>query len=249
MWSTLLLISTAQAIDVSFSCLPNEGAIVGLPPLEVSCTLDAPDGEWGETVWLFGDGAIASGDVASHTYQTPGQYSISVSLDDYVEYDSGIPFTSSPGLRKDALVTVCGKPSPRFSYIDKGGRVYQMVNITDVSTPRCIDHVRWEVFQGQQLDREPIVRLDGWEPRFELPRDGIYTIRLTTSGLGGSTIAQLVMEARYGLTEEIGDHYAVSCATGSAPWASLPLLLVVGLLRRRSPQQPEAARSPGPEPG
>lgn len=233
MWSTLLLISAAHAVDVSFSCLPNEGAIVGVPPLEVSCTLEtALEGEWDETVWLFGDGAVGSGDEASHTYETPGQYSVSVSLEGYVEYDSGVPLTSSPSLRRDALVTVCGRPSPQFTYVDKGGRVYQMVNTTDVSTPRCIDHVRWEVFQGQRLDREPVVVREGWEPRFELPEDGTYTIRLTTSGLGGSTIAQLVMNAEYGLTQEISDHYAVSCATGTAPWTALPLLFVVGLLRR-----------------
>ena len=104
MWTSVLLISSAYAVDVEFSCAPDDSVVVGVPPVEVTCVLEAPTtGEWGETFWLLGDGSTATGDEIQHTYTAPGTYSVSVFLDDYVVPDGEVD-QGTPSLRRDGLV-------------------------------------------------------------------------------------------------------------------------------------------------
>ncbi len=235
MWAAVLLVTAASAqVDVDFLCSPGNGdPIVGLPPLEVRCVVDAPVGAtWQQTTWLWGDGGTTSGDAVSHVYEGPGQYSVSVILEGFVEQDS----VTNPSRRVDALVTVCGEPDPSFTFIDKGGRDYQLVNTTDVGTPQCIDQLLWEVFQGRKRDGQPLLTFEGWEPRFELPQDGTYTVVLTVGGIGGTSAASLELEAMYGLTDDLKNRTA-ECATAppSAGWMAASLGLLT-LSRRRAPR-------------
>jgi len=205
---------------------------VGVPPLDVECTAELPDGSWDRTVWLWGDGETSEGDSAVHTYQVPGLYAVSVFLEGYVP---PAPYDDMGDLseRLDGLVSVCGEPVPRFTFIDKGGRDYQMVNQTSVSTPLCLESVHWEVFRGERMDGNTLMTFEFWEPRFELPEDGQFTIVLTAGGVGGDSAAALQIDAKFNLTEEINRTTASSCAV--APAGAGWLALGVGLLglRRR----------------
>ncbi|MBX2796451.1 MAG: PKD domain-containing protein [Myxococcales bacterium] len=237
MWSTLLLISAAHAVQLDFTCSDDDGFLVGVAPFEVTCVLDEPSqGTWTDVVWLMGDGTVGDGASFTYTYEESGQFSVSVFLEGYVDPDDP-DADDSPGRRKAGLISVCGAPSPSFTYVDKGGRSYQMENLTDVSAPRCIDDISWAVFRGENRERDPILVADGWEPRLDIPEDGQYTIELTVSGVGGVSTAVTELDAKYGLTEELREHYAGNCSTaagGGGGLASLLGLLLVSARRRRS---------------
>ena len=51
----------------------------GLNGLEVNFN-NASSGNWVTADWSFGDGSTAQGDLVSHTYAAPGQYIVSLTL-------------------------------------------------------------------------------------------------------------------------------------------------------------------------
>ena len=111
-----------------------------------------------------------------------------------------------------------------------------MVNTSDVSTPRCIDTVNWEVFEGSRDLGSVVFAYEGWEPRFQVDADGIHTVVLTMGGIGGTSVAALEIDAEYGLTEEFYQPYTRSCSTApSTGWwflGALPLVFIAGRRRR-----------------
>ena len=230
MFTALLLVSAAhaQVRDVDFAC-NGEARVVGVPPLEVACEAVLPtSGTWDEIVWLVGDGTVLTGPEIEYSYEEAGLYSISVILE-------GFEGDGESRVRRDGAVTVCGTPEPEFTVIDKGGRDYQVVNLTAVDTPRCLSAVDWEVRRGSSGDGAVLYTFETWEPRFELPEDGVYTVIQRASGLGGDSSASLRIDAEYGLTEEYYERFSASCGTLPAStmgWALVPLLLIVR--RRRS---------------
>lgn len=229
---TLVLAVSAHAADVDFTCSPDEGGgIVGLPPLEVRCVVVTPaEGTWESTSWTFGEGTLLTGDAVSFVYEDEGQYTVSVQLDGYEGLDTA---TDDPYHAEFGYVTVCGAPEVRFTYVNKGGLDYELVNKTVVAV-NCIQDLQWEVFEGKSAEGEPKYVFETWSPRFELPREGPWTIRLTVGGLAGTSAADLTIDAKKQLTDDLtqGPH-AYWCAT--SPSAGAPWMWVAGLvvLRRR----------------
>jgi hypothetical protein len=195
--------------------------LVGLPPFEVRCTAAPDDPEVGEdeVVWRFGDGEVATGFVVSHTYTEVGQFSL------------GVEVGGEEPVR--GIVTTCGVPAPVFTWEHLGGLEYRAVNETPPS-PNCIDQLRWQVFRGKDRTREPVFEETIWEPRFEVPEEGDYTLVLTMGGLAGSAAAASRIEARGGLGDaERENSMAATCAGPSSGMWALPLVLFGIPARRR----------------
>jgi PKD repeat protein len=247
LFAALMLFATARGAEVDFDCSPaEEGQIVGLPPLEMRCVADLPlEGTYDELVWSTGDGTLATGETSfRYTYEEGGQYTVALTLEGYRApeptgtVDTGLGVSLDPidlTERKYGYVTVCTPPEPRFTYIFKGGLDYQMVNQTQPQV-NCIDAVQWTVHEGDSADGKVLIGPTlGWEPRFTVPDDGTYTVVLSVGGLAGTRSAKLTVDAKYGLTEEIDDIRATSCATapGGAAGALWVGAVLLGLRRRR----------------
>jgi MYXO-CTERM domain-containing protein len=229
----------ARAATVDFECLPDSGAggIVGTAPLAVYCEVVAPaEGSWGDVTWTVGDGTVLHGDQVSYRYLEPGQYTVSVELDGYSEAgDEDSEDTSDPRRTRHGFVTICGEPEPEFTFINHGELDIEAVNLTPI-TVSCTEHLRWELFRGEPTG-EPLRVWELWEPRFTLPEEGEYTLRLTVSGLAGTGAAELRFDGVHKLTEDLTNGpKAAACATGATgggPWLALAALAALGLRRRR----------------
>lgn len=234
MVTSLFLVASAQAADVDFVCTPGDATgVVGLPPLTVTCDVVAPAvGTWDEVTWTFGDGAVVSGDSASFTYEDIGQYAITVRLENYEDAGAAAD-EPDPQAGRVAFVTVCGAPEPRFDFENMGGLEYRLVN-TSIIAPRCLDSSRWLVWEGREPKGKPAFEFSTWEPRFELPREGFWTVRLENEGIGGSEVAERVLEAEYKLADKYEELDPLDCATTplAAGWGALGLL--AALVRRRA---------------
>jgi hypothetical protein len=231
----LLAGGAARAASVDFACLPDpgEGRIVGIPPLSVHCeVLPPPSGTWSAVSWTLGDGTLLFGDTIAYEYVEPGQYNVSVQLDDF---DDGTEAPTDPRRTEYGYVTVCDEPAPEFTFVNHGELDYEVVNLTPI-TFGCTEAQRWELFRGRP-DGDPERVWETWEPRFELGDEGEYTLRLTVDGLAGTAAAELRFDAEHKLTEDLtnGPH-AMACAIGSggsAGWLGLGLLAAVGRRRGR----------------
>jgi hypothetical protein len=231
----------ASAADVDFECTGTgkEGAlgIIGVPPLEVTCTVLPPEeGSYSEVSWTVGDGDLHYGDSITHVYEDFGQFTISVKLEDFVPGGEA-PAAEDAEHTRYGFVTVCGPPEPGFTYVNKGGLDFKLLNLSGVA-PHCLDSSEWEVFKGEKAEGKPLFRFDDWEPRFELPEEGPWTIRLSQKGIGGATFADLVLHARYQLTDDLlKGPRAADCSTGPGAglgWSWLGAsLLALALARRR----------------
>ena len=135
-------------------------------------------------------------------------------------------------LRRDGAITACGLPEPEFDIVDKGGRTYEIVNKTP-AVLLCIEEVEWEVRDDQG---EVVHRFPSWQPSFLLDEDGDYTVTLTAMGLAGTAEASQVLEARYGLTEELTERQVYACSTGGSAvgWWLVPVLALMARRRRWS---------------
>jgi hypothetical protein len=238
---TSLLTGTASAADVDFVCTGSgqQGGlgIVGVPPLDIQCeVLPPPGASYSEATWTVGDGELYAGETISYRYEDFGQYTISVQLEDF----EGADESDSGELTRYGFVTVCGPPEPEFTYINKGGLDIKLVNKSAIVAPSCLESSKWSVFQGDTADGIPRFTFDTWEPRFELPAEGSWTIRLTQGGMGGLTHSDLTLEARYKLTDDLTlGPKAQSCNLSHAGQAGTAfsglglLLLAPWLVRRR----------------
>ncbi|MEZ4236695.1 MAG: PKD domain-containing protein [Myxococcota bacterium] len=230
--------AAAQAATVDFVCEPDPGAgsIVGTSPLDVHCAVIPPaTGTWDDVSWTFGDGELVYGDEVDHRYVDPGQYTVTVQLDGYVDAE-GVD-VADPQRTEHGLVTVCGEPQPAFTYVNHGDLDYEFLNVTPIAVD-CTDALRWELFRGAP-DGEPERIWETWEPRVRLPDEGEYTMRLTMAGLGGDGAAQLQFYALHKLTDDLTQGpKAMACATapGAAPWLGLGALGAL-LVRRRQRQR------------
>src|SRR6476619_3746376 len=90
--NALSLGHAAWAATVDFECTSSgeKGAlgIVGVPPLEVTCTVLPPEEcSYSEVSWTVGDGELYFGDTITHVYDETGQFTVSVQLADYAGGD------------------------------------------------------------------------------------------------------------------------------------------------------------------
>lgn len=231
MWTALVLVTAASAATVDFVCTPGgQAGVVGLPPVAVTCDVVAPTiGSWDEVSWTFGDGAVIIGDSASFTYEDVGQYSVTVRLENFE--DPGDPDAADPVRVRHFFVTVCGLPVPAFDIENVGGLEYRAHNSSEIM-PGCLDTTRWTVFSGSAASGEPLFDFVNWEPRFALPDEGPYVVRLEQAGLAGAATAELPLDAKFQVPDRLKELNSSACAAAPAGGAWLGLLLLAALARR-----------------
>lgn len=217
----MLMFATSIAAAQSFVCNDLE-RVVDVAPAEVTCVA-ALDEPYDRIEWLNGLGDILEGARFTTQYTEPGQYSVHMYVEGYgLEGDD-------VSLRRDGAVTVCGVPEPEFDIIDKGGRVYEVVNRTEVLL-LCIDNVEWTVHEGGE-DGPIVASFPIWQPSFALDEDGDYTVTLAVEGRAGTAALSVPLEAEYGLTEQFYARRSQSCSTAGPSlswlWCLLPPLLII----------------------
>lgn len=201
----------------------------GPAPLDACFNLLADDSTVAEiqsTSWDFGDGESSTDAEPCHTYNTEGQFT--VTLDVEGESDTCGVWTASD--RQRAVFLVCDIPRPSFEVAHYDGLTYQLVNQTDVSTYGCVDGIRWEIYKGNSASGDPVQTVEAWSPKIEFPSEGAYTIVLTAQGPAGEDVTEL----KYDAVDQRGE--GTGCSSSSSKAAlSGGLLGLLGLMfvRRR----------------
>jgi hypothetical protein len=219
----------------------------GSVPLPVTMTIDSDATITGAT-WNWGDGTEPTYDfpVAEHTYESAGQFSLSVDVE--LESDACEGDTSTFTFRQLAYVVACGAPAPDsdaggfFQLEPVSGLTWQTINHTDVSVYGCVDTIEWQAYTGSDgsaIKAENQIDLNGdgevsdadsvgaWSPQFTFPKEGDYVVVLNVGGPGG-IVADYVHVKVTAQQEEGG------CSTGASPAGALgALLALAGFARRR----------------
>ena len=93
----------------------------GLNGLEVNFN-NASSGNWVTADWSFGDGSTAQGDLVSHTYAAPGQYIVSLTLNNgctsITEVDTITVFGSPNSIEDFNVGRVTANPNPTQDIIE-----------------------------------------------------------------------------------------------------------------------------------
>ncbi len=206
----------------------DDNLAIGVVPMNLKCIVESETlSEVDSADWSFGDGGTASDLAPVHEYTVPGNYTIQMTVHgnreacgvDGWEYE----------YRKVGYVRACGYPIPAFQAEHVEGLEYRMLNDTDVSVYGCMQDIQWTVHEGAGTSGPIVVdAVKAWEPLFELPAAGTYTIVLNVGGYAGTSAASLVIEATTrGGTKSTCDN---GSAGGSA-W--LGMIMGLALLHRR----------------
>jgi len=144
-------------------------------------------------LWSFGDGATSSDLSPSHTYTTPGTYTVALT-------ETG-PGGASTRTRTDYIVVAHPAPVADFSADVRRGKGWLPVRFTDLSSGP-IASWSWNFGDGTGSS--------GQNPVHIYRRPGVYTVTLTVTGPGGTDL-----EARTGFVVVNGPS-ASSTPTGTA---------------------------------
>lgn len=155
---------TVKRFAVDFS----PGAITGSAPLQVTFT-DETVGDHNGWFWDFGDGVTSSEQNPTHTYTTPGVYSVSLTA--YWGEEE-----SDTRTRTD-YITVFEAIKAGFSGDPISGIAPLTVKFTNTSTGNY-DASNWDFGDGATSSEH--------NPTHTYQEAGSYTVRLTVSGQGGS---------------------------------------------------------------
>ncbi len=141
----------------------------GTAPLTIQCT-DTSTGVFESILWDFGDGSNATETNPIHTYETPGEYTITLTR-------------SSPGypdkFAKTAVIQVQGPPEPpvaQFTISSTEGTAPFAIVCTDQSEGDITEWI-WDFGDGK------VIR--GRNPTHTYVLPGQYPITLTVRGPGG----------------------------------------------------------------
>ncbi|MFT5288795.1 MAG: PKD repeat protein [Planctomycetota bacterium] len=159
--------SSGDDITASFDAVPTSGTA----PLVVQFT-DTSSGTVDTWFWDFGDGATSSAANPSHTYASPGQYSVSLTASGQTDSDS----TTLPG----GITVLEDDPDPpvaSFNANPTSGVAPLLVQFTDTSSGE-IDTWSWDFGDGQFSNQR--------NPSHVYATPGVYSVRLTTVGPGGT---------------------------------------------------------------
>ena len=202
----------------------------GPVPLEVCFEILADDtttDQITEIEWRFGDGNTSDELNPCHTYETQGQFNVTLTVSG--EGDSCGGWNSQDISRAFALV--CDAPTPSFDVVHFDGLVYQAVNTTDVSTYGCVDGILWEVYEGGSASGEPIATIGAWSPKIDFSDfgEGTYTVVLTAQGPASdgeqATATIDVVDARGAFR---------GCGTTGAAGLGAALFMMGAIRRRRA---------------
>ncbi|WP_295883582.1 PKD domain-containing protein [uncultured Thiohalocapsa sp.] len=141
----------------------------GVAPLDVAFT-DASTGVIEAYAWDFGDGGSSSQRSPSHTYASPGTYTISL--------DVTGPGGTSRATRPAAIVVSHAPPIADFTASSSTGPAPLIVTFKD-SSAGAVDTYGWDFGDGNTSTGQTAVHAY---------RDaGVYTVDLTVTGPGGSS--------------------------------------------------------------
>jgi MYXO-CTERM domain-containing protein len=224
----------------------------GGAPLDVCFCVEKDESQSDFTIqWNFGDGALVKHDELTqcpldedgespcsetdpgvlYTYTSAGQFSVNMTVKGTDEECGTWEFTQ----RELAFVTVCDKPVPAdgfkgmFSYEHVDGLVYQMVNQVDTSVYGCVERIRWDVFQGENLIRT----VSAWAPKIEFPEEGKYRVVLNVAAPGASNPDKDLVAA-HEILIDAENKIAGGCSTAPAAGGLAGMLIgLVGIAARR----------------
>lgn len=125
--------------------------------------------------WAFGDGAVATGRTATHTYAAPGQYTVTLTVTD----DRGGSATTT---RTVTAIAPNVLPTARFTPTAQDLTV--ALDASASSDPDgTVRSLRWDLGDGTVIT--------GWTPRHTYAAPGVYPVTLTvTDDRGGQHSVQ-----------------------------------------------------------
>lgn len=154
--------------DVEFSAWPEEGEA----PLEVEFWENLPYGYYyDEFLWDFGDGTNGTGDWLYHTYEDPGLYNVTLTVNS--PYGSG-------SLTKVQYINVTQPlPAADFTGTPLSGNAPMEVEFTDMTTGAVTSRL-WDFGDGTTAweNTTPVIS-------HAYPLPGVYTVSLTTGNDAG----------------------------------------------------------------
>ncbi|MDP3565354.1 MAG: PKD domain-containing protein [Methanoregula sp.] len=150
----------------------------GLAPLNVTFR-DLSAGSPGSWSWDFGDGSRSTEQNPTHTYQTPGSYTVSLSVNRGEQSDTII--------RKNAIIAAPPRLEADFSALPTKGIVPLVVKFSDHSTgsPWTWQWDFGNITPPGSSEQNPVVTFS---------KPGTYNIRLAVANIYGSSD---LMRARY----------------------------------------------------
>jgi len=143
--------------------------LTGEAPLTVQFT-DASSGEITSRSWDFGDGATSAETSPSHTYETAGEYTVTLMV-------------SGPGgsvaITQEIAVAAAAIPAPTASFTTSatGGEAPLTVSFADASSGEITSR-SWDFGDGSSSAET--------SPSHTYSAAGTYTVTLTVTGSGGS---------------------------------------------------------------
>lgn len=160
--------------------------------------------------WNFGDGNTSTEEAPSHTYESAGQFTVSV------EVNLSSPTCGDSSYRDSQLgyVLACDVPRPEdgasgfFQMEELDGLEWRALNFTDLSVYGCVDTIAWQVYKGSSesdISEANLVdfgddgagdTIGAWAPKFTFPAEGSYVIVMNVGGPGGLVADFLVVDAK-----------------------------------------------------
>lgn len=214
-------INAIYGVTVDFDVAAADG-LTGPAPITVTVSVpeEFRNARYTSFAWNFGDGSDhvtvdndGAGSSVTHTYETEGEYTISLTAT--VE-DPDCGGTVQTVRRKVGAVLACGEPTPAFEWSNLGDNAVQMRNRTPLSAFGCVNEFAW-ILDGDEAN--PVL---SYEPRWSFDAPGEHTVTLRADGFGGSAETTQTVQVRRG----------EGCsAAGQGPWG-LGLLALLTLRRR-----------------
>jgi PKD repeat protein len=142
----VLMFSVGAFGQADFSASPTTGTV----PLSVQFTDLTPGAVVGWT-WNFGDGSVGAGPTSMHTYDTPGTYSVTLSV------FAGFPPVLESVTKTDLIVVNPAALVPNFSVSPGSGQIPLTVAFTDETAGVAPDSWAWEFGDGwQSAEQNPV---------------------------------------------------------------------------------------------
>ncbi|MBX2797210.1 MAG: PKD domain-containing protein [Myxococcales bacterium] len=204
----------------------SDDQVIGVVPFTLRCVIvsDFLNEVTGAT-WTFGDGGTSTELNAEHEYTEAGNYTIQVNVQGEREACGDDGWENN--FRRVGYVRACDIPTASFQVEQVDGRLYQMLNDSDVSVFGCISDIQWDVFAGNG-EGEPIMDpIKAWEPIIDFPEAGTYTVVMSLGGIAGTGGAKATFEVR----NRGGS--STSCDTTGPAGGALALVVLASMLGRR----------------